>query len=164
VRTVHWLFVVSVALFLSGLAFVLAGARLARRAPGPATADVRVVPVATVKQIMNGIVGPAADRLFGAVKYTQSITGTEEKVPHTDEEWDAVGNDAAAVIESGNLILMNGRAIDRGDWARMSQAMIDAGKGLLKAAQARDPGQVMEAGGTLNETCDACHGKYQRGS
>jgi hypothetical protein len=88
VRTVHWLFVVSVALFLSGLAFVIAGARLARQAPKAAPADVAITPVASVKQIMNGIVGPAANRIFGAVGTVISDKGTVEKAPHTDDEWD----------------------------------------------------------------------------
>lgn len=163
-RTVHWLFIVSVALFVSGLAFVIAGARLARQAPKTATADVAVRPVASVKQIMKGIVGPAANRIFGAVGTVISDKGTVEKAPRTDEEWEAVGNDAAALIESGNLILMNGRAVDSGDWVRMSQAMIDAGKIVLRAAEARSPDKVFESGEAVNESCDNCHQKYKRGS
>ena len=100
-RTVHWLFVISLALFLSGLAFVIAGARLARQAPKAASADVTITPVASVRQIMNGIVGPAANRIFGAVGTVISEKGTVEKAPHTDAEWEAVGDDAAALIESG---------------------------------------------------------------
>jgi len=164
VRTVHWLFVVGVALFLSGLAFVIAGARLARQAPQAASADIAITPVASVKQIMNGIVGPAANRIFGSVGTVISDKGTVEKAPHTDDEWEAVGNDAAALIESGNLILMNGRAVDKGDWVRMSQAMIDAGKIVLRAAEAKSPDKVFESGEALNESCDTCHQKYKRGS
>ena len=163
-RTVHWLFLVGVALFLCGLVFVIAGARLARQAPRAASADVAITPVASVRQIMNGIVGPAANRIFGAVGTVISDKGTVEKAPHTDEEWDAVGNDAAALIESGNLILMNGRAVDRGDWVKMTQAMIEAGKIVLRAAQAKSADKVFEAGEPVNESCDNCHRKYKRGS
>jgi hypothetical protein len=163
-RTVHWLFVISLALFLSGLAFVIAGARLARLTPKAASADVTITPVASVRQIMNGIVGPAANRIFGAVGTVISEKGTVEKAPHTDAEWEAVGDDAAALIESGNLILMNGRAVDSGDWVRMSQAMIDAGKVVLRAAQAKSADKVFESGEAVNESCDNCHQKYKRGS
>ena len=163
-RAVHWLFVVSVALFLSGLAFIVAGARLARQAPKAASVDAAVTPVASVKQIVKGIVGPAANRVYGAVGTVISNKGTEEKAPHTDEEWEAVGNDAAALIESGNLILMDGRAVDKGDWVRMSQAMIDAAKVVLQAANARSADKVFESGEALNESCDNCHQKYKRGS
>lgn len=162
-RTVHWLFVVGVALFLSGLVFIVAGARLARRPPAQSS-EVAITPTASVKQIMQGIVGPAADRVFASVKYTETLKGREEQVPHTDAEWQAVGNDAAALVESGNLLLMKGRRVDAGEWIRMSQMMIDAGRIVLRAAEARSPDKVLEAGEALNVSCDTCHQRYQRGS
>ena len=163
-RTVHWLFTLGAALFLSGLVLVVAGARLARQAPAAQPPGVTLTPVATVKQIMEGIVGPAADRVFAAVRYTDTLNGREEKVPHTDDEWRAVGNDAAALAESGNLLLMKGRRVDEGEWIRLSQAMIDAGQIVLRAAQAKSPDKVLEAGEALNVSCDTCHQRYQRGS
>jgi len=164
VRTVHWLFALGAALFLSGLVFVVAGARLARQAPTAQSPGVALTPVATVKQIMEGIVGPAADRVFASVRYTDTLKGREEKVPRTDDEWRAVGNDAAALVESGNLLLVKGRRVDEGEWIRMSQAMIDAGQIVLRAAEARNPDKVLEAGEALNVSCDTCHQRYQRGS
>jgi len=157
------LFVVSVALFVSGLAFVVAGARLARAASRTAPAATEsIAPVATVKQVMKGIVGPAAQRVFDSVGSTVSKNGTEVKAPRNDAEWEAVGNDAAALIESGNLILMNGRAVDKDDWVKMSQAMIAAGKAVLRATQEKNPDKVLETGGDLYDSCDNCHKKYQR--
>jgi hypothetical protein len=143
---------------------VICRRRLADRRQKLLPAEVAITPVASVRQIMNGIVGPAANRIFGAVGTVISEKGTVEKAPHTDAEWEAVGDDAAALIESGNLILMNGRAIDRGDWVRMSQAMIDAGKVVLRAAEAKSADKVFESGEAVNESCDNCHQKYKRGS
>jgi len=85
-------------------------------------------------------------------------------VPHTDAEWQAVGNDAAALVESGNLLLMKGRRVDDGEWIKMSQMMIDGGRVVLRAAEARSPDKVLEAGEALNVSCDTCHQRYQRGS
>jgi len=164
VRTVHWLFALGAALFVTGLVFVVAGARLALRAPAAQSPGVTPTPVATVKQIMEGIVGPAADRVFASVRYTDTLNGREEKVPHTDDEWRAIVNDAAALVESGNLLLMKGRRVDEGEWIRMSKAIIDAGQIVLRAAQARSPDKVLEAGEPLNVSCDTCHQRYQRGS
>jgi hypothetical protein len=164
-KTVHWLFAVSVALFLSGIGFVVAGARTARRAPVAIdTATASLIPVASVKQIMKGIVGPAATVVYDSVSTTMSSKGTEEKAPTTDEEWEAVGNSAAALIESGNLMLIGSRAVDTGDWVTQSQALIAAGKEVLKATQAKDAAAVFAAGEPVNASCDACHRKYQRGS
>jgi len=92
-RIVHWLFVVSVALFVSGIGFVVAGARTTRLAPA---ADVPVTtPVASIKQIMNGIVAPAATVVYNAVGTFVSAEGVKEVAPQNDEEWAAVGTSAA---------------------------------------------------------------------
>jgi hypothetical protein len=119
--------------------------------------------VATVKQIMKGIVAPAATVVFNSVSTTVSVRGTEEKFPRNDAEWEEVGNSAAALIESGNLLLMGTRAIDKGEWVKMSQAMINAGKLALKATQDKSPEGVLGAGEQVNMSCDACHRRYQRG-
>jgi len=163
-RLVHWLFVVSIALFVTGLGFVVAGARTARLAPAPNAAAAALTPVASVKQIMKGITGPAANAIFDAVQTSITIKGVEETAPHTDAEWEAVGNSAAAVIESGNLLLLGTRAVDKGDWTKTSQAMMEAGKAVLKATQQKNTEQVLASGEALNKSCDDCHRKYQRGA
>jgi hypothetical protein len=164
-RIVHWLCLVSMALFVSGIGFIVAGARTARQARGAtSTAPATFTPVATVKQIMKGIVDPAATVVFDAVSTTVSLTGTEEKAPESDEEWETVGNSAAALIESGNLLMFGGRAVDTDDWMKMSRAMIESGTLALTAVQARDASGVFAAGEAVYKSCDDCHRKYQRGS
>jgi hypothetical protein len=160
-RMVHWLFVVSVALFLSGLGFIIAAARSAGDA-APVEA-VAVKPVATVKQIMKGIVGPAAAVVFTSVSTTITTSGREDKAPRTDEEWEAVGNSALALAEAGNLLMMEGRAVDKGEWIKMSQAMIDAAMVALKATEAKSADDVLASGDAINVSCDNCHRRYQRG-
>jgi hypothetical protein len=160
-RTIHWLFVLSVALFIAGIGFVIAGARTLQRGAAPPEGP-QIVPVASIKQIMNGIVGPAAGVVYGAVGATVSAAGIEEIAPENDEEWAAVGNSAAALVEAGNLLMMPGRAVDNGDWITMTQAMIDGARLALKAAADKDPDGVLGAGEPINNACDNCHGKYQR--
>ena len=157
----HWFFLVGVLLYVAGIGFAIAGARAARLAPAveaPLTS-----PVASVRQIMKGIVAPAATVVFNSVSTTVSFRGTEEKFPRTDAEWEEVGNSAAALIESGNLLLMGSRAVDKGEWVKMSQAMIDAGKVALKATQDKSAEGVLAAGEQVNMSCDGCHRRYQRG-
>ena len=163
-KLVHWLFVVSVLLFVAGIGFVIAGARSARGAPaaGAATADVQLAPVATVKQIMGGIVGPAAAVVFESVSTLADEKGIVEHFPRTDQEWEAVGNSAAALIEAGNLLMLGNRAIDQGDWVTMSRAMMSAGQDVLKAVAAKDKDLVLDYGDAVNMSCDNCHMKYQR--
>ena len=160
-RTVQWLFVVSVALFISGIGFVIASARIARAATPVAQALV-TTPVASIKQIMNGIVMPDAYVIYEAVGTKSSAAGVEEIAPQNDQEWAKVANSAAAVVESGNLLLMGDRAVDKGDWVKMTRAYMDAGARALKAAEAKDKDGIVDAGGDLNTTCDNCHARYQR--
>jgi hypothetical protein len=162
VKLVHWLFVVSLALFLCGIGFVIVGARAAREAPRADVVSPVTTPVASIKQIMKGITGPAANTVFDAVVTNVTVKGIEEKAPHTDAEWEVVGNAAAAIAESGNLIMMGNRAIDKGDWIKMSKAMVDAGKVALKAVEAKSADQVLASGEAVNDSCDNCHLKYRR--
>ena len=119
-------------------------------------------PVASVKQIMIGIVAPAAMVVFESVGTIVSAAGIEERAPKTDEDWAAVGSSGAALVESGNLLVTGDRAVDREDWVKMSQALSEAGMLVLKATEAKSPDAVLAAGATVNETCDNCHRKYQR--
>jgi hypothetical protein len=163
-RTIYWLFGISVALFISGIGFVIAGERTARAATpaSAAAAPVDTAPVATIKQIMIGITNPAAFAVYEAVGTKSSAAGVEEIAPQNDEEWAKVGSAGAAVVESGNLMLMGDRAIDKGDWVKMTRDMMEQGKAAMKAAEAKDKDKIVEAGGELNTTCDNCHARYQR--
>lgn len=159
-RTVHWLFLVSVALFLGGIGFVIAAGRTARDAPR--IGDPVAAPVGSVKQIMKGIVGPAAAVVFESVSTTVTEAGREDKFPRSDAEWEAVGNSAVALAEAGNLLKMEGRAVDNGEWNKMSKAMIDAAKIALKATEAKSADAVLASGDAINVSCDNCHRRYQR--
>jgi len=160
-RTVYWLFVVSVALFVSGIGFVIA----AGAGPRPADRSAErppTVPVASVRQIMNSIVNPAARHVFASVGTIISAAGTEERAPRTAEEWTAVATSAAVLAESANLLMMDGRAIDKDEWRTISKAMADASIVALKAAEARNKDALFDSGETIYASCNACHEKYQR--
>jgi hypothetical protein len=164
IPVVQWLFLISVALFIGGIAFIIAAARTAR--PGAsARVDVDVPApdsVASMKQIMNGIVLPNANVIYNAVGTTIDGTKVEETVPRNDKEWEAVGDSAAAIVEAGNMLLVGDRLVDKREWLSYTQRFIAAGKAVLAAAEQKKPDGVFTAGGDLNETCDACHEKYQR--
>src|SRR6185503_4364051 len=160
-KTVYWLFVVSVALFVSGIAFIIAGARTTEAAAATAP-TIETSPAATVKQIMIGITNPSAYVIYEAVGTKSTAAGVEEIAPQNDEEWAKVGSAAAAVIESGNLMLTGNRAIDKGDWVKMTRDMMEQGRKAMKAADAKDKEAIVAAGGDLNVTCDNCHARYSR--
>ena len=161
-RTIQWLFIVGALLFVTGIAFVIAGAREARSAGPPVEAAPVGTPVATIKQIMAGITQPNAVILYASVGTVIGAGGIKEIAPQNDEEWIAVGNSAAALIESGNLLLMDGRRVDEEAWVTMTNAFIAASTAALKAAEEKSTDGILSTGAKVYETCETCHQRYQQ--
>jgi len=161
-RSGSWLFVVSAGLFIGAIVFLVAGERNARRVPAAASARPALVPVASVKQIMNAIVMPNATVLYDSVGSSSTAAGIVEIAPDTDEEWMAVADSAAALVEAGNLMLMGDRAVDSGDWVTMTRKFTDAARASMKAASEKKADGIFESGGDLAMSCDTCHERYQR--
>jgi hypothetical protein len=156
------LFIVSVLLFVGGIAFIIAAERTRRSVPSGTAAQTAAAPTATVKQIMKGMTGPAANVVFNAVSVEVSAAGTTEKAPTTDEEWANVAGSAALIVESANLLVQGSRAIDSGDWSKMAKDMAVAGQQALKHAEAHNKDGILQVGEAVNNSCDSCHARYLR--
>jgi hypothetical protein len=117
-------------------------------------------PVASVKQLMEATISPCAESIFEAVGTIVSAAGVEEIAPKNEQEWAAVRNQALTLAESGNLLMMSSRAKDKGEWIRMSQALVDAGVVALKAAQAKNAAALFDAGAQVYAVCEQCHSRY----
>ncbi len=116
--------------------------------------------VADVPTMMNGILEPAAETYWDAVGTIIDFDGIHEFRPETDEEWEQVRHAAYVLAESGNLLMMDGRAIDRSAWMGFSQDMIDVGRVAIAAAESRDFDRVFDAGAEVYAVCSACHASY----
>ncbi len=116
--------------------------------------------VADVKQLMTAILEPAAEVYWDASGTIIDERGTHELAPTTDEEWTAVWRAALVIAESGNLLMLEGRALDRDAWMTLSQALVTVGKQAIAAAESRDPAAVLDVGGQVYEACTACHAAY----
>ena len=80
--------------------------------PAPAPPPENVLrPTATIKDIMDSIVDPSADALWESVATIVTTTGIEDRRPRTDEEWLAVRRSAVQLVESTNLLLVEGRRV-----------------------------------------------------
>src|SRR5262245_37939525 len=117
-------------------------------------------PVASVHQLMESTINPAAEVLFESVGTVISLNGVEEIAPKNDEEWATVRHNAMTLAESGNLLMIGDRARDKGEWMKLSQSLVDVGVAALKAAEAKNPEALFEAGGQVYEVCQQCHRKY----
>jgi len=108
-------------------------------------------PIGTMSQLMVNIIYPASDAIFYV----------DRKPPSNDAEWNALSNQALMVAESGNLLLMPGRAIDKGNWVKDTKLMIDAGAAAFKASRAKNIEGVRAVNDALYESCVTCHMHYR---
>lgn len=106
--------------------------------------------VATVKQVMHGVTIPASD----------AIWKVPSEAPKNDEAWLAVESSGYALAESGNLLLMKGRAREGEEWIKFSQQLVDVGVQAAEAVHAKDMDKIMAAGDAMYAVCENCHMKY----
>jgi hypothetical protein len=140
------------------------------------------MPTATVADIMEFVVMPAAQRLWDSVSVNVTEEGIIEKAPETDEEWAALRGDALTLAELSNALMIPGRQVDKPGavpeypeeelsadqieelrednweaWVAHSQVLHAAVMQSVMAIDARDKDALSEAGGTLDEACESCH-------
>lgn len=139
------------------LAILLSGC--AGDAPEEA-ASIPFSPVADVQQLMASVLEPAAEVYWDAVGWIVDSTGTTYIRPGSVEEWEAVRNSAFVIAETGNLLMMEGRAVDEGAWMGMSQSMIDVATRAIEIAESRDEQGVFDMGAEIYFTCTNCHARY----
>lgn len=135
------------------VAAAAAGCSRAPRADGAASMQAR----ATTKDVIDAIVAPDAQAIFDAVAYEN---GRLTRAPRTDDQWNRLRLQALAVAEAGNLLMMQPRAKDAGDWMAFSRDMGVKAAAAADAAESKDVDRLLQAGGALYDTCTACHMKY----
>jgi len=113
----------------------------------------RMQPVSTVLELHDAMINPASDAIFNA--------GVE--APANEAAWTTIRKNAGVVAESGNLLMMPGRARDEGRWMELSSELVEGGKAAMKAAEARKTDELLAASDRIVETCMACHEPYRDG-
>ena len=117
-------------------------------------------PVLEMHDLMASVLDPATDIIWGAAGAVITADGEQDLAPVDDSGWQQVFNAAAIVAETGNLLMLPGRAVDQDDWMEYSAALIATGKEAMRAAEAKDPQAVFDVGGKLYLICVACHQGY----
>jgi len=126
---------------------------------GKAAAPIKAV--ATREEVMHHLVIPNAQIVWGAVGSTSTLQGVEEKQPKTDDEWFNIESSATTIMEAGNLLMMEGRALDSGKWMEWSKAMRESADSVRQAAKKHDAAALFEKGGDMFESCQGCHFAYR---
>ena len=142
-------------------------------------------PTTTVEELMRAVIDPAADAVWDAVVITSTREGIEREVPDSDDDWLALEHHAVRLLEAGNLLQIEGRAIAGPDsvselpgidlepadiavrvaerydaWLRSGRELHDAGVVVLEAARARSIDALLESGDRLDAACESCHSRF----
>ena len=137
---------------------------------------------ATVKDIMDAIVDPSADVIWGAVGTVVDETGTHESSPKTDEDWANMRRAAIRIIEGSNLLVTPGREVappgtksetpgvelepaeiaalirnKRKSFDAFARALRGLGFEVLQASEKKDAASLIEIGGRMQDACEYCH-------
>jgi hypothetical protein len=136
---------------------------------------------ATLNQLMQGVVYPAANVVFSA---QTEDPGALERPPVRDPAmatdplvsvfggWQAIENSALALAESSNLLLLPGRMRSNGapapiadaSWSKFVGELRAVGLQAYAAAQAKDRDKMIELSEAVNDSCVHCHNKWRRRS
>lgn len=175
-----------VARLLLGVAVLTLGACQRADTPGSQTSaaiDGAAPPlktVASIKELMDSTVDPAADGVWEAVSVIVDDKGIHRHEPHDETEWHAVRQHAVSLIESMNLVMIEGRhaapqgsraglgeltphqidatiAANRAEFNQFAVATREAGVEALGAIDRKDTAALTRIGGVLDERCESCH-------
>lgn len=113
-----------------------------------------------IKDVMRYVLNPAAESFWQAGGEVDSGDQRNSRTSTNDAQWNDALAAAATVMESANLLTMDGRSRTDPDWAKWSADLNKAGASGIKAVQARDGDATFAAGSDMFEACAACHGKY----
>jgi hypothetical protein len=147
------------------------------------TAASPMIVTATIKELMDSTVDPAADGLWEAVSTSYTFEGVDDRQPRTEDEWMAVRRHAITLIEAVNLIVMQGRHAapagtmpNRGEltpeeidrriegtrpvFVQLAHGLRETAVSALQAIDKRDASALLDAGGRIDGACEACHMTY----
>jgi cytochrome c556 len=187
-RSFQWIFLLTLSMFLGGVAIAQQGAGGASedtraaapcQLPGAAaintpatdtTGPATMAPKGYVRDLMNYMVMPSASGVWNAVATSTDATGVHESRPQSDDDWNKVIAAATELAESTNLLMMPGRkrcvggAIPEAfatDWRRKAREVGEAANIALIVAKKHDADALAEAGERIDVSCDQCHERYQ---
>jgi hypothetical protein len=136
----------------------------------------------SIKDLMESIIDPSADALWGAVGTVVDKEGVHESFPRTQEEWLDLRRAAVRIIEGGNLLTMPGREAapagtrseapgvelepaqitvlvkkNRKSFDAFAKALQALGLEALRASDAQNAGLLLDIGARMENVCEGCH-------
>ena len=138
--------------------------------------------LSTIKDLMDSIIDPSADVVWGAVGTVVDQDGVHDTFPKTQEEWLNVRRAAIRIIEGSNLLMMPGREAappgskseapgveleppeitalikkSRRSFDAFARTLQALGFEAVRAIEAQDTAALLEIGGRIQDACEGCH-------
>ncbi len=154
------------------LALLVVSAISASEAQSPAPA----APPSNLAQLMRGTFYPESNVVFAAqdvnpadVPHAKDPSMATDPLESSYGKWQAVENNALAIAEVADLLMVPGRKCLNGldvplknpDWAKFVQELRDAGMTAYAAAQTKNQDKMTDAAGVMTAACMHCHVKYR---
>jgi hypothetical protein len=144
-------------------------------------------PVVSVKDLMRNMIDPASDYIFDAVKVEVTKSGTVERLPKTDADWETIRTGAITLAEGIYLLKVPRPFAPPGDennssgpdatelspaqikakieadpvlWNAKIEAVRNVGLEVLEIVKKKNADELFKAGGDLDEACESCHIQY----
>jgi hypothetical protein len=136
----------------------------------------------SIKDLMESIIDPSADVLWGAVGTVVDREGIHESLPKTQEDWRDLRRAAVRIIEGGNLLTMPGRDAapvgtksetpgveleppqiaalieqNRETFDTFAKELQVLGSEALRASEARNAALLLDIGARMENVCESCH-------
>jgi hypothetical protein len=136
----------------------------------------------TIRDLMDSIIDPSADVVWGAVGTVVDQDGAHDTIPKTQEEWLNVRRGAIRLIEGSNLLMMPGREAappgskseapgveleppeitalikkNRRSFDAFARTLQALGVEAVRAIEAQDTAALLEIGGRIQDACEGCH-------
>jgi hypothetical protein len=136
----------------------------------------------SIKELMESIIDPSADALWGSVGTVVDKEGVHEALPKTQEEWLDVRRAAVRLVEGSNLLMMPGREgapagtksevagvelepaeitvlikTKRKSFDAFAKALQVLSLESLRAVDAKDGVLLLDIGARMEEVCESCH-------
>jgi hypothetical protein len=145
-------------------------------------------PIVSVKELMRYVIDPASDNIFDAVKIVQTKTGSVERLPKTEEDWEKLRIGAVTLAEGIYLLKVPRAFAPAGDnndnttgpdateltpaqieakrakdpvlWNAKIEALRNVGLEVLEIVKTKKTDQLWEASYDLDQACESCHIQY----
>lgn len=136
----------------------------------------------TIKDLMESIIDPSADALWGAAGTVIDKQGAQDLSPKTPEQWLDVRRAAVRIVEGANLLMMPGREAapagarseapgveleppeisalikkKRKSFGAFARALQALGVEALRASDAKDVPLLDDIGARMEGVCESCH-------